>query len=215
MPMPVVQRVKKSNAERQDDATCINVQYPTTIPPTKGNVMQFSHKIITRCCFLTCYTAHPVISLFALVVKGVPSSTLTQTTLPQQHHDGAQHHLRPVPGFPATLCPTHPRCLPTSGRGHPVPGLPAGFSRQPVCGLVRAVPGEETLSHLPAGAQPGSGRCLRAAQRSLLFALPGWWPGLGVWDGSLQAGALPVQRQHVRLHLLNLSDEPGPLARRH
>ena len=77
--------------------------------------------------------------------------------------------------------------------------------------MVGVVAREEALRHLPAGAQPGRGGRAAAAQRSLVPALPVGRPRLGVRCSGLQAGALPVQRQHVRVHLPDQPDERRPL----
>lgn len=76
------------------------------------------------------------------------------------------------------------------------------------------MPGEEALSDLFVGAESFSGGRFRAAQRPSFPALPGWRPRLGVWLGSMQAGALPVKCKHVRVHLPHLPDEHGPLVGR-
>lgn len=80
--------------------------------------------------------------------------------------------------------------------------------------MVGVLQGEEALSDMLVGAESGCGRCLGAAQRPFLPAVPGWRPGLGVWLGNMQTGALLVQCEHVRVHLPDLSDEYGPLAGR-
>lgn len=122
----------------------------------------------------------------------------------QRHH---RHHLLPAP---CPLLYAH-LCLRPGRHRHPEPGVLAGLPREPVCGLVGAVPGEEALGDLLAGAESRRGGCFRAAQRPVFSALPGWRPGLGVWLGGVQAGALPVEREHVRVHLPHLPDEHGPL----
>lgn len=106
------------------------------------------------------------------------------------------------------------QCLSPGRHRHPDLGVSAGLPREPVCGLDGALPGEEALRDLFAGAESGSGGRFRAAQCPLSPALPGWRPGLGVWHGSMQAAALPVKREHVRVHLPHLPDEHGPLVGR-
>lgn len=80
--------------------------------------------------------------------------------------------------------------------------------------MVGALQGEEEVGDLLAGAESGRGGRVRAPQRPAFPALPGRRPGMGVWLGGVQAGALPVQREHVRVHLPYLPDEHGPLAGR-
>lgn len=77
------------------------------------------------------------------------------------------------------------------------------------------MPGKEALGDLYPGAESGSGRCFRVAQRAVVSALPGRGTGLGVRLGRVQTGALPVQREHVCVHLPDLPNEHGPLAGRY
>lgn len=65
------------------------------------------------------------------------------------------------------------------------------------------------------GAESGPGGCVCAAQRAVVPSFPARAEGLGVRFGGVQGGALPVQREHVRVHLPHLPDEHGPLAGRH
>lgn len=81
--------------------------------------------------------------------------------------------------------------------------------------MVGAVPGEEALGDVFAGVESGCGGCSGVAQRPSVPAVPGRRAGMGVWLGGVQAGPLPVEREHVRVHLPHLSDEHGPLAGRH
>lgn len=128
----------------------------------------------------------------------------------RQRHDGIQYHHHHLPaGRPCLLFSV---CLSPDWHHHPHLGICAGLPREPVCGLVGALPGQEALSDLFVGAEPGSGRCLCSAQRPSFSAVPGWRPRLGVWLSSVQTGALPVKCEHVRLHLPHLPDEHGPLA---
>lgn len=126
--------------------------------------------------------------------------------------DGIQYHHHRLPALLVLLLlPAH-QCFSSGRHRHPDPGVCSGLPREPVCGLVSALPGEEALSDLFVGAESGSGGRFRAAQRPVFPALPGWRPGLGVWLGCMQAGALPVRCQHVWVHLPHLPDEHGPLA---
>lgn len=129
--------------------------------------------------------------------------------------DGIQHHLHRLPAHP--VCPLFSAHLTlSSGRHrHPDPGVRAGLPREPVCGLVGPVSGEETLSDLFVGAQSVTGGCLRAAQRSFFPAILGRRPGLGIRLSGMQAGALPVKCEHVRVHLPHLPDEHRSLAGRY
>lgn len=113
--------------------------------------------------------------------------------------------------FFAAALQIHEHLCPGRGR-HPVSGVSAGLSRELVCGLVGALPGEEALGDVSVGAEPGDGRRLRPAERPSFPQIPGWRKGLGVWHRGVQAGALPVKCEHVRVHLPDLSDEHGPLA---
>lgn len=135
----------------------------------------------------------------------------TELAFFRRFSDGIQRHRRRhlLPA-PCLLLYAH-LCLSPGRHRHPEPGVLAGLPREPVCGLVGTVPGEEALSDLLVGAESLRGRCFRAAQRPVFPALPGRRPGLGVWLGGVQAGALPVEREHVRVHLPHLPDEHGPL----
>lgn len=123
-------------------------------------------------------------------------------------HDGIQYHQHHH--LPAVLLWLHSHQRP--GRhSHPDAGVRAGLPGESVCDLVGVLSREEALSDLFVSAESGSGGRFRAAQRPFFPALPGWRPGLGVWLGSMQAGALPVECEHVRVHLPHLPDEHGPL----
>lgn len=122
-------------------------------------------------------------------------------------HDGFQyhHHL-----LHCLILSAHQRL--SSGRHRNLdPGVCAGLPWEPVCGLVCVLQSEEEISDLFIGAESGHGGCFCAAQRSSFLAVPGRRPGLGVWLSGMQAGALPVKCEHVRVHLPHLPYEHGPL----
>lgn len=128
--------------------------------------------------------------------------------------DGIQYDHHRLPALLLLLLfPAH-HTLRSGRHRHPDPGVCAGLPREPVCGLVGALPGEETLGDLFVGAESGSGGRFLAARCPFFPALPGWRPGLGVWLGCVQAGALPVKCEHVCVHLPHLPDEHGSLAGR-
>lgn len=132
----------------------------------------------------------------------------------QIHHYGQLHLPKPL-SFPLVFAYSTGQRLGSGRHRHPDPGLHPGLPGEPFCGLVGAVSGEEALGDLHPGAESGPGGRFRAPQRAAVTALPGWGAGLGVRVGHLQAAALPVQREHVRVHLPHLPDEHGPLAGRH
>lgn len=131
----------------------------------------------------------------------------------QIHHYGQQHLPNPLI-FLLLFFYSTDQCFSSGRHRHPDPGLRPGLPRESVRGLVSAVPGKEALGDLYPGAESGSGRCFRVAERAVVSALPGRGEGLGVRLGRVQAGALPVQREHVCVHLPDLPNEHGPLAGR-
>lgn len=160
-------------------------------------------------------TTYPVSCLLVLW-QGAAVSRLTNSSDSSRcccfgFHDGPSYqHLHHLPALLVLV----PLSLPSDRHRHPDAGVCAGLPWEPVCGLVGAVPGEEALSDLFVGAESGSGGCFCAAQCPLFPPLPDCTTGLGVWLGCVQASALPVQCEHVCVHLPHLPDELGPLAGR-
>lgn len=157
------------------------------------------------------FTTFPVSCLLVLW-QGVAASRLANSSDSTHYcfsfRDGRsyQHH-----HLPAVLHLV-PHSLRSDRHRHPDSGVCAGLPWEPVCGLVGAVPGEEAFSDLFVGAESGSGGCICAAQCPFFPPLPDRRAGLGVWLGCMQASALPVQCEHVCVHLPHLPDELGPLA---
>lgn len=174
-------------------------------------VQCFAESAMTPSHLTNLFTTHPV-SGTVYPLKGCTSFTGVNAKVHRGFSDGIQHHHRRLPALLALLLFSAHQCLSSGRHRHPDPGVCSGLPREPVCGVVSALPGEEALSDMLVGAESGSGRRFRAAQCPSIPAVPGRRPGLGVWLGCVQAGALPVGCEHVCVHLPHLPDEHGPLA---
>lgn len=164
------------------------------------NVVQyFKH----RYSVLTNLNATYPVSCLSIIFKVKSSSQLLELNIFRSFLNGIQHKLHHL------HCPSDD--LSSDWYWHLDPGICTGFSGEPVCGLVGDLPCKEALSDMFVGVESGCCGCSCPAQCTFFPEIPGWRPRLGVWLSSMQADALPIKCEHVRVHLPYLSDEHGPL----
>lgn len=127
------------------------------------------------------------------------SSCLALRVQTSFRHDDWQRHRGPQRG--------EQRLHHGPGRPHPERGLPAGRPRQPLHHLEHPGPHQAPLGHHHPHPQPGLRGQLHHGPQRLVHRLPGK-ADLGVRRLHVQDHLLPVQHQHVCLHLPHHADEP-------